>query len=167
MSLVDCTNLQFANEQTVSAQTPNDCISWKSKLKSSWHLLLVFFSTSVLTMCSNFAWNRRKPHLMSKSSLLSSHLPNRTQLSHTRTYTHTHTHTHTHTSEPNHKQSSLYFEMCMMFWHGTQTINSWSWCEAWHISKYELDHIFHSSWNKTRASSSVNNTLLFKLKTLI
>lgn len=126
------TNLQFANEQTVSARMPKDLYL----MKSNWNLWQktsdavdiycggFFFSTSVFKSCATTsAWDKRKPHLMSKCCLLSSHLPDDTQLSHVHALMNTHI--HTSQSQITNKVSSI--SKCLSSF-GTElkSINSWS-----------------------------------------
>lgn len=115
-------------------------------------------------MCNNFCM--RQKETTSDEQMLSAVL-SLTWRHTTLSCTCTHEHTHTHKSEPNHKQSILYFEMFKFFWHWTKIHQLMICCEKQkfpqcsvrkgkQINKYELDHIFFSSGNKTSASSSVS-----------
>lgn len=88
--------------------------------KCSWHLLWVFFFPLLFLkiMCNNFCMRQRKPHLMSKCCLLSSHLPDNTQLSHVHTLMNSHTYTHTRQSQITNKVASI--SKCLLFWHWTK-----------------------------------------------
>lgn len=108
------------------------CISWNQietynrrlQMQLTFTVGFFFFSTSVFKSCATTsAWDKRKPHLMSKCCLLSSHLPDDTQLSHVHALMNTHI--HTSQSQITNKVSSI--SKCLSSF-GTElkSINSWS-----------------------------------------